>query len=153
MLVWSVLIELRRTNGVGFGEAEMPGRGTRTKRPYSKLRPCSQLNTKYFTEDWIHYHDSNIPLSIPQMTLLQLAFIFGTLGVFVVYWRNGQRQRRHLPPGPKKLPFIGNLLSMPRAVEWETFAKWGQEYGLCLIPCTIFISCLAQTPTLFTSTL
>jgi len=41
--------------------------------------------------------------------------------LFVAYWRSGQRQRRHFPPGPKKLPFIGNLLSIPRRAEWETF--------------------------------
>ena len=62
-----------------------------------------------------------------QMTLL--AFILGTLIVFVVYRIYGQRQGRHLPPGPRKLPFIGNLLSMPRRLEWETFAKWGQEHS------------------------
>ena len=86
------------------------------------------------------------------MSLAQLALILGTLGVFVGYW-SGQRQRRHLPPGPKKLPLIGNLLSMPSRVEWETYAKWGKECSWCLIPRTIFISCLPQTPTLFMSTL
>jgi hypothetical protein len=63
------------------------------------------------------------------MTLTQLAFILGTLTVFVVYWMNGRRQGRSLPPGPKKLPLIGNLLSMPSTLKWETFAKWGQEYS------------------------
>ena len=66
------------------------------------------------------------------MTLPQLVLILGTLGVFVVYW-SGQRQRRHLPPGPKKLPLIGNLLSIPTRVEWETFAKWGRECSLCSV--------------------
>jgi hypothetical protein len=110
-------------------------------------------NIKNFMEDWIHYRDSNKPLSLAQMELPQLAFILGTLAVFVVYWRSDQRQRRHLPPGPKKLPFIGNLLSMPSSAEWETFTKWGKQYSLCLIPRIIFISSLSQTPTSFTSTL
>ena len=69
-------------------------------------------------------------LLFPQnMALPLLAFIFGILTVVVVFWMNNQRQGRHLPPGPKKLPFIGNLLSMPNTLEWETFAKWGQEHS------------------------
>lgn len=73
------------------------------------------------------------------MALARLAFILGALTVFVIHWMNGQRRGRHLPPGPKKLPFIGNLLSMPSTLEWETFAKWGQEHSLWLILCTVFI--------------
>ena len=67
------------------------------------------------------------------MPLSQIALILGALTVFVVYWMNGKRQGRYLPPGPKKLPLIGNLLSMPRTLEWETFAKWGQEHGAWLV--------------------
>ena len=63
------------------------------------------------------------------MTLAQLAFVLSTLIAFVVYWVNAQRQRRKLPPGPKKYPLIGSLLSMPSTLEWETFAKWGHEYS------------------------
>lgn len=33
------------------------------------------------------------------------------------------------PPGPKPLPFLGNILDLPRKHEWETFTKWGHEYG------------------------
>ena len=67
----------------------------------------------------------------PQMTLTQLAFVLSTLttGIFVMYWMNGQLQGRNLPPGPRKYPLIGNLLSMPSTLEWETFAKWGKEYS------------------------
>ena len=80
----------------------------------------------------INYHpDAELLFnSFTQMTLTQLAFALSTLTVFVVYWMNGRRQRRNLPPGPKKYPLIGNLLSMPSTLEWETFAKWGHEYSL-----------------------
>ena len=64
-----------------------------------------------------------------QMTLSQLVFVLTILTVFVVYWIYGRHQGRKLPPGPKKYPLIGNLLSIPRTLEWETFAKWGQEYS------------------------
>ncbi|KAF9569422.1 cytochrome P450 [Agrocybe pediades] len=34
-----------------------------------------------------------------------------------------------LPPGPKGLPLIGNVLDMPSEKEWLTFARWGEIYG------------------------
>ncbi|GLB39728.1 putative cytochrome p450 [Lyophyllum shimeji] len=34
-----------------------------------------------------------------------------------------------LPPGPKGLPLIGNVLDMPSEQQWLTFAKWGEQWG------------------------
>ncbi|KAH6910660.1 cytochrome P450 [Coprinopsis sp. MPI-PUGE-AT-0042] len=34
-----------------------------------------------------------------------------------------------LPPGPKRLPLLGNLLDMPSSQEWLTFADWGTKHG------------------------
>jgi hypothetical protein len=34
-----------------------------------------------------------------------------------------------LPPGPKPLPLIGNLLDMPKVKDWETYHEWSRRYG------------------------
>lgn len=42
-----------------------------------------------------------------------------------------------LPPGPKGLPLIGNVLDMPSGQEWLTFSKWGERWGdICSV--TVF---------------
>lgn len=33
------------------------------------------------------------------------------------------------PPGPKPLPFLGNVLDIPRDSPWLTFSQWAKEYG------------------------
>ncbi|KAL1742482.1 cytochrome P450 [Schizophyllum fasciatum] len=38
------------------------------------------------------------------------------------------RLRLPLPPGPSRLPFIGNVFKMPAVSEWEAYSRWGKEY-------------------------
>ncbi|KAF8904752.1 hypothetical protein CPB84DRAFT_654879 [Gymnopilus junonius] len=42
---------------------------------------------------------------------------------------NSYRRSRALPPGPRGLPILGNVLQAPTQMPWFKFAEWGQQYG------------------------
>ena len=64
---------------------------------------------------------------------MSLLTIFDCLGICFALWfirkLIDQRRLGPLPPGPKALPLIGNVLDMPIHKPWETYFEWGQRYG------------------------
>ena len=73
-------------------------------------------------------------------SLVTLDIVLSLAGLVFV-WRLFHLRSRHppLPPGPRGIPFIGNLLDMPSEKEWLTFAKWGEEYGMLIYHPTEYI--------------
>jgi hypothetical protein len=39
------------------------------------------------------------------------------------------RSRLPLPPGPRKLPLVGNLFDLPPTFEWEAYVEWSRKFG------------------------
>ena len=65
--------------------------------------------------------------------IYDLLFIVGILVPFGLsrLWFRSQRHKQllPLPPGPRGLPIVGNLLDMIAARETDTLEKWKYEYG------------------------
>ncbi|KAF9468079.1 cytochrome P450 [Collybia nuda] len=61
-----------------------------------------------------------------------LAVISLVLTLIIVGYRRLRIYPPHgtkLPPGPKGLPIVGNVLDMPKETAWLTYANWATTYG------------------------
>ncbi|RDB18403.1 hypothetical protein Hypma_000371 [Hypsizygus marmoreus] len=67
-------------------------------------------------------------------TILTISVV---LGLMAYLYLKRRRSGLPLPPGPKKYPLIGNLLNMPRSLEWVTFHKWSQQFDSDIIHLTV----------------
>ena len=55
--------------------------------------------------------------------------ILTAAGLYISYRLYRRTNTLPLPPGPKGIPLIGNVLDMPKSHAWKTFAQWGDIYG------------------------
>ncbi|KAJ7108017.1 cytochrome P450 [Mycena crocata] len=50
------------------------------------------------------------------------------ISMYAIHWLSKPRSSLPLPPGPRKLPLIGNVFDIPAAHPWETYMAWSKEY-------------------------
>ncbi|KAJ7748918.1 cytochrome P450 [Mycena metata] len=67
------------------------------------------------------------------MTDPSLYIALSAIALALILHLRGTRSRLPLPPGPKKLPIVGNLLDWPPAFEWKSFAEWSRKYDSDII--------------------
>ena len=84
--------------------------------------PCLQKTFKTLTMEAVP------PLSLPALATISL------LGLVIIYSRslaawNARSRGRPLPPGPKLLPFIGNVLDFPTTRQASAFRDMSAQYG------------------------
>lgn len=58
------------------------------------------------------------------LALLSVLFFF-----LLTHSKRLALERRRLPPGPKRLPILGNAHQLPLEYQEETFWKWAKTYG------------------------
>jgi hypothetical protein len=63
--------------------------------------------------------------------LLAVVVAFSGLAFLVVHTG---RRCLPFPPGPKRLPIVGNLFNMPSREEWVTYMNWSKDYSMSHLP-------------------
>ncbi|TFY82421.1 hypothetical protein EWM64_g1591 [Hericium alpestre] len=68
-----------------------------------------------------------------------VALVLGLFGTVYLYQASKKKQGGlPLPPGPKRLPVIGNLLDMPKGREWLVYEEWGKKYNSDILHADVF---------------
>ncbi|THH26899.1 hypothetical protein EUX98_g7292 [Antrodiella citrinella] len=72
------------------------------------------------------------------MSLTILDILLGAVGVLLLHLIVSRNKTKlPLPPGPKGLPILGNVIDMPTSHEWLKFIDWSKKWGTLLTVSTL----------------
>ncbi|KAI0743502.1 cytochrome P450 [Daedaleopsis nitida] len=60
---------------------------------------------------------------------LLVTVLLGAIGLVILNALRPKPRHAQLPPGPRPLPFLGNLLDLPKEHPWVTYRDWAAKYG------------------------
>lgn len=62
--------------------------------------------------------------------LAGLVLLCGVVAIGILHiWKKKHTSNIPLPPGPKALPFIGNVHQLPDEYQQQEFLSWGRKFG------------------------
>ena len=64
---------------------------------------------------------------VPKAVQSPLTLLFLCAAIVLVF--RSLRRRGPLPPGPKGLPLVGNILDLPNKDEYRVYADWSRRYS------------------------
>jgi len=73
--------------------------------------------------------DFAAPTIIGMIDFITTCLILGLITLISVWFVNIQRNRTNLPPGPRPLPFVGNLFMLARGDALRTLRETRTKYG------------------------
>jgi hypothetical protein len=72
-----------------------------------------------------------LPSSMVRLATIDKVIAAVIAGSVVIYFVGRKiSKRKHLPPGPRPLPLIGNAYQVPRTHPWLTYSAWAKQYGI-----------------------
>ncbi|KAJ7021454.1 cytochrome P450 [Mycena alexandri] len=66
------------------------------------------------------------PIAISSTSLWSVVCLATLL--YAIRWRRKHFHQLPLPPGPKKLPIVGNLFDIPADLPWEAYQQWSKDF-------------------------
>ncbi|KAJ3983549.1 cytochrome P450 [Lentinula detonsa] len=68
---------------------------------------------------------------VSELSITSTVVILTMIFIFCTWLRHqfGQNKLRPLPPGPRKLPLLGNSLDMPSTHQWLKFSEWADQFN------------------------
>ncbi|KAI0635126.1 cytochrome P450 [Trametes polyzona] len=58
-----------------------------------------------------------------------LVLLTCSLAIVIVFAQRSRQSGRHLPPGPKRLPLVGNIFDVTFKEFWLRVTSWAEQYG------------------------
>ncbi len=92
---------------------------------------------------YTHFSPASIPTStraaiMPVVSLTSALDILVLVSSIAAFFATRDYQRRRglpYPPGPRPLPFIGNLLDIPKEFSWLSYTQLSKKHGTICSAC------------------